>query len=82
MKVTVTLFSISQEVTPYHQNRPKYRPVCLIVPFRAQSPKRGELKVYLIVSAHNTYANLGGSLVVRRCIDKPKWGNYPINLRF
>ena len=31
---------------------------------------------------NNTCANLGGSLVVRRCIDKPKWGNYPINLRF
>jgi hypothetical protein len=30
----------------------------------------------------NTYANLGGSLIVRRCIDKPKWGNYPLNLRF
>ena len=31
-------------------------------------------------STINTYANLGGSLIVRRCIDKPKWGNYPINL--
>jgi predicted Rossmann fold nucleotide-binding protein DprA/Smf involved in DNA uptake len=30
----------------------------------------------------NTYANLRRSLIVRRCIDKPKWGNYPLNLRF
>ncbi len=28
----------------------------------------------------NAYANLSGSLIVWRCIDKPKWGNYPINL--
>jgi hypothetical protein len=28
----------------------------------------------------NTYANLGGSLVVGLCIDTPKWENYPINL--
>jgi hypothetical protein len=28
----------------------------------------------------NTYANLSGSLIVWRCIDKPIWGNYPINL--
>jgi hypothetical protein len=28
----------------------------------------------------DTYANLGGSLVVRLCIDTPKCGNYLINL--
>ena len=27
----------------------------------------------------NTYANLGRLLIVRRCIDTPKYENYPIN---
>ena len=34
------------------------------------------------LSNNNTYANLRRSLIVRRCIDKPKWGNYSLNLRF
>ena len=33
----------------------------------------------LALERFNTYANLGGSLVVRWCIDTPKYGNYPIN---
>ncbi len=42
-----------------------------------------DVSTFIKVPLHcNTYANLGGSLVVGRCIDTPKCGNCAINLRF
>jgi len=40
------------------------------------------LSLNVMYCKYNTYANLRRLLIVRRCIDTPKWGNYSLNLRF
>jgi alginate O-acetyltransferase complex protein AlgI len=37
------------------------------------------LTIFNSVISPNTYANLRRLLIVRRCIDTPKCGNYPFN---